>query len=133
MRRTLLSALALACTAVLASTAPAFADGPTAVPSSPAAAAPTEAPGTPSPGTVPGEQPRPVPSVSSPAPAAEQPAAPSEDGQVSTVPVGAPDTGVTTRQSSGADGTLIGAGAGTVLVAGGAVALVVRRRRATGA
>ncbi|MYR42061.1 Tat pathway signal sequence domain protein, partial [Streptomyces sp. SID5910] len=96
MRRTILSALALACTAVLASTAPAFADGPTAAPSSPPATA-TPAPSAPS--AEPTQAPSPVPSVSSPAvstpvPSAE-PTRPPADGQVSAVPEGAPDTGAT--------------------------------------
>ncbi|MFG3551412.1 sortase-dependent protein [Streptomyces sp. NPDC047725] len=144
MRRTILSALALACTAVLASTVPAFADTPTPVPSNPASATPSPAPSTGG-----GETgPKPAPSVSSPAPAADVPtpvpsvsspaAAPaparsSEGGQVSTVPAGAPDTGVSEPRSTGVDGGLVGAGAGSVLLAGGAVAFVVRRRRATGA
>ncbi|MEU3662134.1 sortase-dependent protein [Streptomyces sp. NPDC032940] len=134
MRRTILSALALACTAVLASTAPAFADDPTAAPSSPPATA------TPSTGTEPTRAPSPVPSVSSPAPSVSSPAPsaeptspPADGGQVSAVPEGAPDTGATTPQSAGNSGTLVGAGAGTLLAAGGAVAFVVRRRRATGA
>ncbi|WP_318213671.1 sortase-dependent protein [Streptomyces sp. SCL15-6] len=129
MRRTILSALALACTAVLASTVPAFADDPTAAPSSPPSAA---TPATPSPTAEPSQAPAPAPSVSSPAPAAE-PSSPPADGQVSAVPAGAPDTGVTTPRSSGNGDGLVGAGAGTLLAAGGAVAFVVRRRRATGA
>ncbi|WP_225638817.1 Tat pathway signal sequence domain protein [Streptomyces solaniscabiei] len=126
MRRTILSALALACTAVLASAVPAFADDPTAAPSSPPSAA------TPSPTAEPSRAPAPAPSVSSPAPAAE-PSSPPAGGQVSAVPEGAPDTGVTTPASSGNSDGLVGAGAGTLLAAGGAVAFVVRRRRATGA
>ncbi|MGC3002006.1 sortase-dependent protein [Streptomyces sp. G35A] len=110
MRRMILSAVALACTAVLAGTAPAFADDPTPVPSAPAAA-------------------------STPSPAAEPSPAPSPTvGQVSAVPEGAPDTGVAGPRSSGSDEGLIGAGAGAALVASGAVLFVVRRRRAaTGA
>ncbi|MDN3246683.1 hypothetical protein J2S54_003349 [Streptomyces sp. DSM 42143] len=132
MRRTILSAVALACTAVLAGIAPAFATDPTPVPSSPAAATPSaepsEAPGT---GTGPSEVP--TPSVSVPAPAAEPSEVPA-DGQVSVVPEGAADTGVGAAQSSGSDAGLIGAGAGAGLLAGGAVLFVVRRRRAaTGA
>ncbi|MFH8975065.1 sortase-dependent protein [Streptomyces sp. NPDC017890] len=131
MRRTILSAVALACTVVLAGTAPAFADDPSPVPSAPPAA------GAPSPGTEPSEVPTPVPSVSSPAPAAEPSRAPAPapaEGQVSTVPEGAPDTGVAAPETSGTDEGLVGAGAGAALVAGGAVLFVVRRRRAaTGA
>lgn len=56
MRRTILSAVALACTAVLAGTAPAFADDPTPAPSAPATA-------TPSPTTAPSEAPTPSVSV----------------------------------------------------------------------
>ncbi|MGW0336721.1 sortase-dependent protein [Streptomyces sp. NPDC003011] len=110
MRRTILSAAALACTAVLAGTTPAFADDPTPVPSDLATA-------------------------STPSPTAEPSLAPSPgDGQVSAVPEGAPDTGVAASRSSGSDEGLIGAGAGAVLVAGGAALFVVRRRRAaTGA
>ncbi|MFC8102635.1 sortase-dependent protein [Streptomyces sp. NPDC057363] len=123
MRRTILSAVALACTAVLASTAPAFADDPTPVPSAPPAAS------APSPGIEPREVP--TPSASEPA---EAPAPAPADGQVSVVPEGAADTGVAAPGSSGTDEGLIGAGAGAVLVAGGAVLFVVRRRQAaTGA
>ncbi|MGC9497685.1 sortase-dependent protein [Streptomyces sp. WG7] len=131
MRRTILSAVALACTVVLAGTAPAFADDPTPVPSKPPA---TDAPSS---GTEPSEAGVPVPSVSAPAPVAEPSQAPAPapaEGQVSAVPEGAPNTGVTATESSGTDEGLIGAGAGAVLVAGGAVLFVVRRRRAaTGA
>ncbi|MGC9378356.1 sortase-dependent protein [Streptomyces sp. MH13] len=131
MRRTILSAVALACTVVLAGTAPAFADDPAPVPSNPPAA---DAPST---GTGPSEDAVPVPSVSLPAQAAEPSQAPAPapaEGQVSTVPEGAPNTGVTAAEDSGTDEGLIGAGAGAVLVAGGAVLFVVRRRRAaTGA
>ncbi|MFE9706143.1 sortase-dependent protein [Streptomyces sp. NPDC005930] len=123
MRRTILSAVALACTAVLAGTAPAFADGPTAAPSAPA----ESAPGT---GTEPTEAPTPSASVP-PAEPTRAPAPAPADGQVSAVPEGAADTGVaTSADGTGTDGGLIGAGAGGVLLAGGAVVLVVRRRRA---
>ncbi|MFF0535675.1 sortase-dependent protein [Streptomyces coelicoflavus] len=131
MRRTILSAVALACTALLAGTAPAFADDPTPVPSAPAESAP-----------VPGAEPTeatgasPVPSVSVPAEEPTRAPAPATgDGQVSVVPEGAADTGVAASEDPAGNGTgLVGAGAGGVLVAGGAVLLVVRRRRAaTGA
>ncbi|MZE73746.1 Tat pathway signal sequence domain protein, partial [Streptomyces sp. SID5789] len=91
MRRTILSAVALACTAVLAGTAPAFADDPSPVPTK---AAPAQS--TPSP--VPSEAPTkaPTPSPSKPGPADETPAPAPADGQVSAVPEGAPDTGVAT-------------------------------------
>ncbi|WP_217163468.1 Tat pathway signal sequence domain protein [Streptomyces sp. AC512_CC834] len=122
MRRTILSAVALACTVVLAGTAPAFADDPSPVPSAPAESAPSEAP-TPSasaPASEPTQAPAPVPPT---------------DGQVSVVPEGAADTGVAApSDTAGTDEGLIGAGAGGVLLAGGAVLFVVRRRRAaTGA
>ncbi|CAL9511628.1 LPXTG cell wall anchor domain-containing protein [Streptomyces sp. enrichment culture] len=123
MRRTIFSAVALACTAVLAGTAPAFADDPSPVPSVPAerapssTAAPTEA--------------APVPSVSVPA---EAPTRAPADGQVSVVPEGAADTGVAgPADTTGTDQGLVGAGAGGVLLAGGAVLFVVRRRRAAAA
>ncbi|NEB59262.1 Tat pathway signal sequence domain protein, partial [Streptomyces diastaticus] len=87
MRRTILSAVALACTAVLAGTAPAFADDPTPVPAAPAAS-------TPSPTVAPTDA-TPEPSVSVPAEEPTRaPAAAPADGQVSVVPEGAADTGV---------------------------------------
>ncbi|MFJ6075616.1 LPXTG cell wall anchor domain-containing protein [Streptomyces sp. NPDC093065] len=131
MRRTILSAVALACTAVLAGTAPAFADDPTPVPSAPAES-------TPAPGAEPTEatEATPVPSVSVPAEEPTRAPAPAPaDGQVTVVPKGAADTGVAaSADTSGNDTGLVGAGAGGVLLAGGAVLFVVRRRRAaTGA
>lgn len=123
MRRTILSAVALACTAVLAGTAPAFADdGPSPVPSAPAeerasnprtdqSVAPSEGKGR---------------SDAQPVPAERGPGR----GQVSEVPEGAADTGVATSESSSSNEGLIGAGAGAVLLAGGAAVFVVRRRRA---
>ncbi|MFF9089947.1 sortase-dependent protein [Streptomyces sp. NPDC014991] len=128
MRRTVLSATALACTAVLAATVPAFADGtaPSPVPSQVPSASPSKVPS-------------PVPST----PArddtatgrdrsAEPTPAPARD-QVEAVPKGAPDTGVTVPATdSGSRDGLIGGTAGAALVlAGGAVFVV--RRRATGA
>ncbi|GGJ77724.1 hypothetical protein GCM10011583_06420 [Streptomyces camponoticapitis] len=120
MRRTVLSAMALASTAVLATTVPAFADDatPTPVPSTrpteeaaPAPAEPSQATRTPS---------------SAPAPARTP-------GQVAVVPEGAPDTGVAPAASrSGTGGMLIGTGA-AALAASGAAVFVVRRRRVTGA
>ncbi|MFB0619382.1 sortase-dependent protein [Streptomyces sp. AGS-58] len=140
MRRTVLSATALACTTVLAGTVPAFADGttPTQVPSK--AATPTPAPSkvaTPTP--APSEDATPAPSA--PAqdstkngrrPGTGPTGAPARD-QVGKVPAGAPDTGVTAPAAdSGSREGLIGGAAGTALVlAGGAVFVV--RRRATGA
>ncbi|MFJ9561278.1 sortase-dependent protein [Streptomyces fuscichromogenes] len=120
MRRTVLSAAALACTAVLAGTVPAFADGTsarpvaTAAPSAARSAAPSAVPST----------------VASPVASA----APTRDShQVAAVPRGAADTGVTEPSSdSGTENTLIGGGAAAVLAAGVAV-FAVRRRRATGA
>ncbi|GGY19617.1 Tat pathway signal sequence domain protein [Streptomyces djakartensis] len=126
MRRTLLSALALAGTAVLVGTGPAFASGTTTPSPVPATDAPTVQP-TKSAAPTAGDEPdRPVPS-------AEPTRAPAED-QVAVRPSGAPDTGVTAQSAgSGADGTAIGAGAAAVLALGGGTVLVVRRRRAPGA
>ncbi|MFB7931620.1 sortase-dependent protein [Streptomyces sp. NPDC056039] len=125
MRRTVLSALALAGTAVLLGTGPAFADGgktPSPVPSSTppqASAEPTRAPA--------------AKDSTRPAPKPEPTRAPA-DGQVSIRPGGAPDTGVTpASSSSGSDGTAIGAGAAAAFALGGTAVFVVRRRRATGA
>ncbi|MFD5897809.1 sortase-dependent protein [Streptomyces sp. NPDC060366] len=120
MRRTVLSAMALASTAVLAGAVPAFADDatPSAVPSTrPTAEAPAEAPSD----------------APAPAESAEPTQAPAAPGQVAVVPKGAPDTGVApVSAESGTDGALIGAGAAALAV-GGAAFVVVRRRRATGA
>lgn len=125
MRRTVLSAMALACTAALASTVPAYADG--ATPSPAATSRPTST-----------TAPSPVPSATtapSAAPSAVPSAAPTRapGSQVSVVPSGAPDTGVaSTATRSGADGGLIGGGAAAAFAAGGAAVFLVRRRRATG-
>ncbi|MEU0052579.1 sortase-dependent protein [Streptomyces sp. NPDC006309] len=130
MRRTLLSATALACTAVLAGTVPAFADGTTPTQTPSKVATPTQAPSkvaTPTPSapaqdsTKNGRRPRTGPTQ-----------APARD-QVGKVPAGAPDTGVTSPAAdSGSHDGLIGGAAGAALVlAGGAVFVV--RRRATGA
>ncbi|MET9084498.1 sortase-dependent protein [Streptomyces sp. NPDC004237] len=122
MRRTVLSATALACTAVLGGTVPAFADGTTASPA--ASVAPSAAPS---------EAPSAVPST---APTRAATPAPARDsGQVAEVPRGAADTGVTESSSgsdSGTENVLIGGGAAVTLAAG-AVVFAVRRRRATGA
>lgn len=146
MRRTVLSALALACTALLASTVPAFADGATpvpvkrqastapsaaesvsAVPSARASKAPTLAPAD-SASTA-----SDAPSEARPVPSTDATRAPSP-GQVSRVPKGAPDTGATADSAqSGSQGALIGTGAAAVLGMGGMAVFVVRRRRATGA
>lgn len=120
MRRTVLSAIALACTAVLASTVPAFADGttPTAAPSTAPSQAPSEAAPSaePSQGTEPTVAPTPVPG-----------------DEVSVVPSGAPDTGeVSTSTKSGSDNGLIAGGTAAAFAVGGAAFFVVRRRRATG-
>ena len=126
VRRTVLSAVALAATAVLAGTGPAFADGtPTPAPST----APTEA--TPEPSTEPTQAPSEgADPVTGQDPTTDPNQAPS---QVAAVPAGAPDTGVTpTSTDSGTPGTLIGTGAAAFAV-GGAALFVVRRRRATGA
>ncbi|GAA0925059.1 MULTISPECIES: Tat pathway signal sequence domain protein [Streptomyces violaceusniger group] len=126
MRRTVLSAMTLACTAVLATTVPAFADDATTPAPRRTAAA--------SAGPVPSDAPARTPSPVTPAPR-EEPAQKRDRGQVAVVPKGAPNTGVTAESSgsSGNEGALIGGGAAAVLAAGGAAVLVVRRRRATGA
>ncbi|MEU9135401.1 sortase-dependent protein [Streptomyces sp. NPDC048404] len=130
MRRTVFSATALACTAVLVGTVPAFADGSSPRPSTrpgattaPAPASPTAAPAQASPTATraPSAVPSPVPTR---APGSRQ---------VSVRPSGAPDTGVATPATpSSVPGGLVGGGAAAVFAAGAAV-LVVRRRRATGA
>ncbi|MDL5206055.1 sortase-dependent protein [Streptomyces sp. ALI-76-A] len=120
MRRTVFSAMALACAAVLAGTVPAFADGGS---TTPAPAAPTLAAS-------------PVPSATdapTPAPSTEPTRAPAP-GEVSVVPSGAPDTGqAPTSTQSGSESGLIAGGAAAVLVGGGAAVFLVRRQRATGA
>ncbi|TKT03049.1 LPXTG cell wall anchor domain-containing protein [Streptomyces lasalocidi] len=126
MRRTVLSGLALAGTALFAGAVPAFADAsPTQVPRTTAATAvPSAGPGT-------GATPRPAPGTRS----AEPTVAPSTvPGQVRVVPSGAPDTGVAAASAgdSGNTGALVGGGT-AVLAGAGAAFLVVRRRRATGA
>jgi len=149
MRRTVLSAMALACTAVLAGTAPAFADGatpastnrpapaaaPTRVPAP--SAAPTRVPARPVPTRV---LARPVP-ARVPAPSAAPTRVPARPvptrvspREVAVVPKGAPDTGVALEPAqSGGEGELIGAGAVAVFAVGGAAFFLVRRRRVTGA
>lgn len=125
MRRTTLGSLTLAGTAVLAAAVPAFASSPSAVPVE--SLPPTSAPSSPD-VTVsePAEEPNEAtPSVSQ---------VPTE-GQVSVVPSGAADTGVSTADSasSGSGGALVGGGAAAAALAGGATVLVVRRRGANGA
>ncbi|MFJ9347563.1 sortase-dependent protein [Streptomyces sp. NPDC101237] len=124
MRRTVLTATALACTAVLGATVPAFADGTTPRPVRTA---------TPTPAT--SAEPSDAPSeVRSAEPTqASTPATARDRRQVAAVPAGAPDTGVAEPASdSGTENALIGGGAAAVLAAG-AVLVTVRRRRATGA
>ncbi|MGW2233103.1 sortase-dependent protein [Streptomyces sp. NPDC001759] len=122
MRRTGLSALALACTAVLAGAVPAFADGASQAPSPvPSAATPSDRPGA-------DTAPSPVPSTGDRRASAEPTRAPSR-GQVSVVPSGAPNTGVADT-SSGSGGALIGGAAAAAVVVGGGAVLLVRRRRA---
>ncbi|GAA2308910.1 sortase-dependent protein [Streptomyces violaceusniger] len=124
MRRTVLSAMTLACTAVLATTAPAFADDATPAPRAPRASA----------SPVPSAEPTRTPTSDVLVPK-EETTKKRDRGQVAVVPKGAPNTGVTdgSSGSSGTEGALIGGGAAAVLAAGGAAVLVVRRRRATGA
>ncbi|MEU8454610.1 LPXTG cell wall anchor domain-containing protein [Streptomyces griseoaurantiacus] len=150
MRRTVLSALALACTAVLAGTMqPAFADS-TPKPRTAATVAPKDdkqQDATPAPaekrreeaartGQV-AEVPRGaadtgVTDDATPVPAQKQREEAARTGQVADVPRGAADTGVTGGSSSSDQSALIG-GAAALVAAGGAGFLVVRRRRATGA
>ncbi|MEU6848499.1 sortase-dependent protein, partial [Actinacidiphila alni] len=82
MRRTVLSAVALACTAVLAGSVPAFADGASPTPSptvsQTASTAPSKAPGA-APTAVPSD-----------APGTAAPAESTAPGQVAAVPQGAP-------------------------------------------
>jgi hypothetical protein len=130
MRRTVLSAMALACTAVLASTVPAFANAPSPVPTTRAGAtaAPREATPVPS---APATQ---APTKQRTAPRAV-PGRPAGRGQVAVVPKGAPDTGGVAASSgpSGTETGLAGAGAAAMLLGGGAAVFAVRRRRTTGA
>ncbi|MFD7241204.1 sortase-dependent protein [Streptomyces massasporeus] len=125
MRRTVLSVLALAGTAVLMGTGPAFADGP---------ATPSPVPSDAAPSTRPAESAEPTraPEPARKTPTPEPTRAPA-DGQVSVRPSGAPDTGVAATDGSGSGGTAVGAGAAAVLALGGGTVFVVRRRRATGA
>ncbi|MFE9768503.1 sortase-dependent protein [Streptomyces sp. NPDC005808] len=122
MRRTVLSAMALACTAVLASTVPAFADGTSPSP------VPTRAAQSVSPTPVPSAEPSKAPAQSAEPTTAPAPA------EVAEVPKGAPDTGVASASAqSGTDGALIGGGAAAAFAAGGVAFYLVRRRQATGA
>ncbi|MGW4195039.1 sortase-dependent protein [Streptomyces sp. NPDC005004] len=141
MRRTVLSATAAACVAVLASTVPAFAHGgtPAPRPSAPSTAVPSTRPSAPG-GTEPSAVPTRVPStVPSRKPGAEATPVPSVApgkgrGQVAVVPSGAPDTGETTGSGDSDQHTaLIGGSAVGALAVGGAAVFLVRRRRATGA
>ncbi|KAB2973833.1 Tat pathway signal sequence domain protein [Streptomyces sp. SS1-1] len=116
MRRTVFSALALTCTALLASAAPALADSSTP---SPVPTRVAEDAASPVPSTGPADE------AASPVPA--------ERGQVAVRPSGAPDTGVADTSSGTATGGLVGGGAAAVLLAGGAATFVVRRRRTHGA
>ncbi|MFF2367131.1 sortase-dependent protein [Streptomyces sp. NPDC058122] len=130
MRRTVFSATALACTAVLVGTVPAFADGASPRPSTrpsvsaaPASASPTTAPAPASP-------------TATRAPSAVPSAAPTRvpsSRQVSVRPNGAPDTGVApaATSSSGPAAGLVGGSAVAVFALGAGV-FAVRRRRATG-
>ncbi|MFE3265168.1 LPXTG cell wall anchor domain-containing protein [Streptomyces sp. NPDC059215] len=122
MRRTVLSAVALAFLAVPVATVSASAADatPSARPSAVTAPAPSAEPSRAPGGDT--RTPRPVPSR------------PATRGQVSVVPNGAPDTGVaSTSTGSGSQNALLGGAAAAVLAGGGAAVLLVRRRRATGA
>ncbi|MEU3174691.1 sortase-dependent protein [Streptomyces sp. NPDC007000] len=131
MRRTGLSAMALACTVVLAGAVPAFADGgpPTPAPTR-AATEPPRQEATPAPAPDTNATPAPPEATdATPAPRTEPPRA-----QVPVVPDGAPDTGVTpTVSGSGNEGALAGGGAATAVALVAGAAFLVRRRRATGA
>ncbi|WP_344318690.1 sortase-dependent protein, partial [Streptomyces yatensis] len=114
MRRTVLSAMTLACAAVLVSTAPAFADEKTPAPRDPSSAAAPAQSAAPARGPaaspVPSQQ-RTRPGAATPAPK-EEPTKTRDRGQVGVIPRGAPNTGVTAESSgSGAEGQLIGGGA----------------------
>ncbi|MDX2523187.1 sortase-dependent protein [Streptomyces europaeiscabiei] len=124
MRRTVLSAAALAFTAVLATALPAFADdtSPTVAPQE-ASAAPSTVP---SPATEP-------PSSAEPTRAPNDGDAGPVPSQVSVVPSGAPDTGATPEWEGSGSAVLAGTGATAVLLGGGAAVVLVRRRRANGA
>ncbi|MFE7892633.1 sortase-dependent protein [Streptomyces sp. NPDC057412] len=124
MRRTVFSALALTCTALLASAAPALADSSTP---SPVPTRVAEDAASPVPSTGPSDD------AASPVPARDASAVPAERGQVAVRPSGAPDTGVADTSSGTATGGLVGGGAAAVLLAGGAATFVVRRRRTHGA
>ncbi|EPD64518.1 MULTISPECIES: hypothetical protein [Streptomyces] len=117
MRRTGLSAMALACTAVLAGAVPAFADSGTSTPS-PARTAATRTSPAPS-----AAEASPVPSAATRVPSR----------QVSVVPSGAPDTGVAPQSSGSGAGALIGGGAAAAVALGGGAVFLVRRRQANGA
>ncbi|MFB7497412.1 sortase-dependent protein [Streptomyces sp. NPDC056161] len=132
MRRTVLSLVAFAATAVLAGAAPAFADGPTPVPSAPKEATPV--PSAPKEATPVPSAPKDATAVPSAVPSRASGAAPARTpGQVSVVPKGAPDTGVVAPSSaSGSRDGLLGGGAAAALVAAGGAVFVVRRRRAAG-
>lgn len=136
VRRTVLSAVALAATAVLAGTAPAFADGSTPTQTPVPSTAPTEATPVPSaePTQAPADEASPVPSEDLPDWAESAESYSPAPAQVAEVPKGAPDTGVTpTSSDSGTPGALIGGGAAAAFAVGGAAVFVVRRRRTTGA
>ncbi|MEU9399795.1 Tat pathway signal sequence domain protein [Streptomyces sp. SID4985] len=146
MRRTVLSATAAACVAVLANTVPAFAHGAsatpttrpsvTAVPSTSVPSARPSAPGGAEPSAAPSRVPSAAPArTAEGAPTPVPSAAPARGrGQVAVVPSGAPDTGVTTGSSdSGNHASLVGSSAVGSLVVGGTAVFLLRRRRATGA
>ncbi|MFF3415583.1 sortase-dependent protein [Streptomyces sp. NPDC002698] len=120
MRRTVFSATALACTAVLVGTVPAFADGTSPSPRTRPGVTAVPAPASPTATRAPSAVPSPVPTRAR------------TSRQVSVRPGGAPDTGVaTTATPSSVPGALVGGSAAAVFA--GAAVLVVRRRRATGA
>ncbi|ULR54015.1 Tat pathway signal sequence domain protein [Streptomyces deccanensis] len=122
MRRTVLSATALAFTAVLATALPAFADDttPTAVPKE-ASQAPTPAPSAPA---------TDHPAETEPTKGTDATDASPVPSQVSVVPSGAPDTGTAPKSEGSGSAVLAGTGATALLLGGGAAVVLVRRKRA---
>ncbi|WP_060883014.1 hypothetical protein, partial [Streptomyces caniscabiei] len=103
MRRTVLSAAALALTAVLATALPAFADdtSPTAVPQQ-ASEAPSAVPSAPA-----SDHPAETEPTKAPTPGDASPV----PSQVSVVPSGAPDTGTAPKSEGSGGAVLAGTGA----------------------
>nr|WP_127360813.1 Tat pathway signal sequence domain protein [Actinacidiphila soli] len=116
MRKKPLLSFGLACAALLLGAGPALADG-----SSPS---PTKAPASAAPSAVPT-----VASTSQPSRSYKPTTAPvatKAPGQVSSVPEGAPDTGVPT--AGGSNATVVAGALGAAAALGGAGVVVMRRR-----